>query len=131
MVSLLLAQYSLYGFDTAAHMTEETKSADRAGPLAIIASVSSFSVLGFLMIISLVVSIKSYDHVMLATDTVTGGGYPVAQILWDSFNDRFGSAAGAIFLLCMIYWSFFFGCISVMISAARVVTIPALSSLSW
>ncbi|KAL5064268.1 hypothetical protein RYX36_026005, partial [Vicia faba] len=37
ILSFLVSQYSLYGYDAAAHLTEETKGADKNGPIAILA----------------------------------------------------------------------------------------------
>lgn len=40
ILSFLVSQYSLYGYDSAAHLTEETKGADKAGPIAILSSIN-------------------------------------------------------------------------------------------
>eukprot|EP00897_Mesotaenium_endlicherianum_P006845 jgi/Mesen1/6189/ME000032S05485 len=79
--------YSLYGFDSAAHMTEETRAADRTGPVAILSSVAFFSIFGWGLLLSLTFSIQDPSR-LFAADTATGGGYPVAQILWDAFHGR-------------------------------------------
>ncbi|KAL5097055.1 hypothetical protein RYX36_001382 [Vicia faba] len=39
----LVSQYSLYGYDAAAHLTEETKGADKNGPIAILGSLAIIS----------------------------------------------------------------------------------------
>lgn len=44
-----------------------------------------------------------------------------AQILYDAFHGRFHNSVGAIVFLFVIWGSFFFGGLSVMTSAARVV----------
>lgn len=119
VIALLMSQYSLYGFDSAAHMTEETKGADRTGPIAIMSSIAFFSVFGWGLLLSLTFSIRDPARLFDAT-TATGGGYPVAQILWDAFHDRYGNGVGALVFLFMIYGSFFFGCLSNCMSAARV-----------
>lgn len=45
-----------------------------------------------------------------------------AQILYDAFHGRFHNSVGAIVFLIVIWGSFFFGGLSVMTSAARVVS---------
>ncbi|TVU14452.1 hypothetical protein EJB05_37922, partial [Eragrostis curvula] len=100
VLSFLMSQYSLFGYDAAAHLTEETKGADRNGPIAILTS--DFSYL--------------YD-----TSNETAGTFVPAQILYDAFHGRYGSSTGAIVLLFVIWASFFFGGLSCTTSAARVV----------
>ncbi|GMP79502.1 hypothetical protein CsSME_00035017 [Camellia sinensis var. sinensis] len=58
IMSVLLSNYCLYGYDTAAHLTEETKGADRTGPLAILSSIGIISVFGWAYYLSLTFSIK-------------------------------------------------------------------------
>ena len=41
ILSVLVSQYSLYGYDAAAHLTEETKVADKNGPIAILSGIGS------------------------------------------------------------------------------------------
>lgn len=99
-----MSQYSLYGFDAAAHLTEETKGADKTGPVAILGSIGFFSIFGYCLLLSLTFSIQDPAR-LFAADTVTGGAYPVAQILWDAFYFRsegllffffFGGMGGAV-----------------------------------
>ncbi|KAL0378195.1 UNVERIFIED_CONTAM: Amino-acid permease BAT1 [Sesamum radiatum] len=47
VLALLVSQYSLYGYDAAAHLTEETKGADKNGPIAILSSIGIISVFGW------------------------------------------------------------------------------------
>ena len=58
ILSILLSIYSLYGYDAAAHLTEETKGADRTGPTAILSSLGIISVLGWAYYIALTFSIQ-------------------------------------------------------------------------
>ena len=53
ILSFLVSQYSLYGYDAAAHLTEETKGADRNGPIAILSSIGIISVFGWAYILAL------------------------------------------------------------------------------
>lgn len=58
ILSVLVSQYSLYGYDAAAHLTEETKGADRNGPIAILSSIAIISMLGWAYILALTFSIQ-------------------------------------------------------------------------
>ncbi len=58
ILSLLLSSYSLYGYDTAAHLTEETKGSDRTGPIAILSSIGIVTVFGWAYYLALTFSIQ-------------------------------------------------------------------------
>lgn len=58
ILSVILSNYSLYGYDAAAHLTEETKGADRTGPRAILSSIGIISVFGWAYNLALTFSIK-------------------------------------------------------------------------
>ena len=60
ILSVLLSQYCLYGYDTAAHLTEETKGADKTGPMAILSSIGVISTFGWAYILALTFSIQVY-----------------------------------------------------------------------
>lgn len=58
ILSFLVSQYSLYGYDAAAHLTEETKGADKNGPIAILGSLGIISLFGWAYILALTFSIQ-------------------------------------------------------------------------
>ncbi len=58
LLSWLVSQYSLYGFDAAAYLTEETKGADVNGPIAILSSIALISVFGWGILLVLTFSIQ-------------------------------------------------------------------------
>ncbi|XP_010674409.1 amino-acid permease BAT1 homolog [Beta vulgaris subsp. vulgaris] len=120
MLSLLVSQYSLYGYDAAAHLTEETKGADKNGPIAILSSLGIISVFGWAYILALTFSIQDLSY-LYDPSNETAGAFVPAQILYDAFHGRYHNSAGAIILLVMIWGSFFFGGLSITTSAARVV----------
>lgn len=60
IMSVLLSQFCLCGYDTAAHLTEETKGADRTGPMAILCSIGIISAFGWAYILALTFSIQVY-----------------------------------------------------------------------
>ncbi|TVU14450.1 hypothetical protein EJB05_37920 [Eragrostis curvula] len=120
VLSFLVSQYSLYGYDAAAHLTEETKGADRNGPIAILSSIGIISVFGWAYILALTFSIQDFSY-LYDTSNETAGTFVPAQILYDAFHGRYGNSTGAIVLLVVIWGSFFFGGLSITTSAARVV----------
>lgn len=120
ILSFLVSQYSLYGYDAAAHLTEETRGADKNGPIAILSSIGIISVFGWAYILALTFSIQNYSYLYDPTNE-TAGVFVPAQILYDAFHGRYHSATGAIILLFVIWGSFFFGGLSITTSAARVV----------
>jgi amino acid permease (GABA permease) len=104
LIGLLLAQYTLTGFDASAHMTEETKDASVAGPRGIVMSIVVSIVAGWILLIGLTFAIQSYDS---ATGTATG--VPPAQI----FIDAVGNTGGKLLLLIAIGAQLFCGMASV------------------
>lgn len=60
ILSFLVSQYSLYGYDAAAHLTEETRGADKNGPIAILASIGIISLFGWAYILALTFSIQVF-----------------------------------------------------------------------
>lgn len=120
VLSFLVSQYSLYGYDAAAHLTEETKGADKNGPIAILSSIGIITVFGWAYILALTFSIQDFGY-LYDTSNETAGAFVPAQILYDAFHGRYHNSAGAIVLLFIIWGSFFFGGLSITTSAARVV----------
>ena len=104
MLGLLLAQYTMTGFDASAHMTEETHDASVAGPRGIVLSIVVSIVAGWVLLIGLTYAIQNYDS---ATGTATG--VPPAQI----FIDAVGSTGGKLLLLIAIGAQLFCGMASV------------------
>lgn len=58
ILSVLLSNYCLYGYDAAAHLTEETKGSDRTGPIAILSTIGIVSVFGWAYNLALTFSIR-------------------------------------------------------------------------
>src|SRR5690242_3138608 len=104
LIGLLLAQYTLTGFDASAHMTEETHNAARSGPRGIVMSIVVSVVAGWILLIGLTFAIQSYDS---ATGTATG--VPPAQI----FIDAVGNTGGKLLLLIAIGAQLFCGMASI------------------
>jgi amino acid transporter len=105
LIGLLLAQYTFTGYDASAHMTEETRSADVAGPRGIVMSIVVSLVAGWVLLIGVTFAIQSYDNALAAPDT----GVPPAQI----FVDAVGLTTAKFLLLIVIGAQLFCGMSSV------------------
>ncbi|KAL3729076.1 hypothetical protein ACJRO7_033646 [Eucalyptus globulus] len=117
ILAFLVCQYSLYGYDAAAHLTEETKGADKNSPIAILTSIGIISVFGWAYIMVLTFSIQDFNY-LYDPSTETAGVFVPAQILYDAFHGRYHNATGAIILLFIIWGSFFFGGLSITLICA-------------
>ncbi|KAI0699002.1 APC amino acid permease [Cytidiella melzeri] len=98
VIGILMAQYTLTGFDASAHMTEETHNAAMAGPIGIIMAIGVSAVLGWFLILGLLFSIQD-----LAGTVGTTTGEPVAQIFLDTVGEK-----GAIVLMVIVIGAMFF-----------------------
>ncbi|BBG95582.1 alpha/beta-Hydrolases superfamily protein [Prunus dulcis] len=96
ILSVLLSNYCLYGYDAAAHLTEETKGADRTGPIAILSSIGIISVFGWAYYLALTFSIRNLDY-LYNEDNETAGALVPAQIIYDAFYGRFQNSTGAVY----------------------------------
>jgi amino acid permease (GABA permease) len=104
LLGLLLAQYTLTGYDASAHMTEETRGAARSGPRGIVMSIVVSIVAGWILLIGITFAIQDYDGA-LNSET----GVPPAQI----FIDALGTTGGKLLLLIAIGAQLFCGMASV------------------
>ncbi|KAF7333514.1 APC amino acid permease [Mycena venus] len=98
VIGILMAQYTLTGFDASAHMTEETKNAAMSGSIGIIMAIGVSAILGWFLILGLLFSIQDLDHT-LASET----GQPVTQIFLDTVGEN-----GAIVLMVIVIGAMFF-----------------------
>ncbi|CAL4959490.1 unnamed protein product [Urochloa decumbens] len=99
-VGLLMSQYSSIGYDTSAHMSEETKNADWSGPMGIVSSVALSSVFGWIFLLALTSVMTDIPYLLDTSNDA--GGYAVAQALYTTFHRRYGSGVGGILCLAII-----------------------------
>ncbi|KAI9277642.1 amino acid/polyamine transporter I [Sporodiniella umbellata] len=92
VIGILQAQFTLTGFDSSAHMSEETKNAEISGPIGMILAMLVSSIMGFLFIVSFLFCIQDLA-VTINSDT----GFPIMQILVDSVGPN-----GSICLMIML-----------------------------
>ncbi|KAI8597106.1 amino acid transporter [Dissophora ornata] len=98
LLGLLQSQFTMTGYDASAHMTEETKNADVAGPVGILMAVGVSFVAGLGYLLALTFGIQDLDTVL---NTPTGN--PIAQIFLDSVGET-----GALLLLIILLLAQFF-----------------------
>lgn len=98
-IGILMAQYTLTGFDASAHMTEETHNAAMSGSIGIVTAIGVSALLGWFLILGLLFSIQDYD----TTVGSPAGGQPVLQIFMDTVGQK-----GAIVLMVIVIVSMFF-----------------------
>lgn len=104
LIGLLQAQFCLSGYDSAAHMSEETKQANVAGPWGMITAVIGSSLMGWFLIISLIMGIHDYEKTVK-----TKTGFPVTQILLDNF----GRSWTLLLMSCLLVACWFCGLVTV------------------
>ena len=66
IMAVLLSNYCLYGYDSAAHLTEETKGADRTGPIAILSAIGITTVFGWAYNLALTFSIQVPSNLLIS-----------------------------------------------------------------
>ncbi|EIW52633.1 amino acid transporter [Trametes versicolor FP-101664 SS1] len=98
VVGILMAQYTLTGFDGSAHMTEETHNAAMAGSVGIVMAIGCSAVLGWFLILGLLFSIQDLEGTIGSAT-----GQPVAQIFLDTVGEK-----GAIVLMVIVIGAMFF-----------------------
>jgi len=78
---LLMAQYTITGYDASAHMSEETKQASRGAAWGLLMSVVVSVFFGFLLLVAVTFAVPDVKG------TLSAGGYDV-QYIWDTSLGR-------------------------------------------
>ncbi|KAI0732146.1 amino acid/polyamine transporter I [Fomitopsis betulina] len=98
VIGILVAQYSLLGYDASAHMSEETRNAAMAGPMGIVIAIGISVVLGWCLMVALLFCVQDF-----AGTINSATGEPVAQIFLDTVREK-----GAIVLMVIVIGAMFF-----------------------
>ena len=114
VLGLLQAQWTYTGFDASAHMAEETEDPRRRAPWGIMLSVAVSGVVGYLLLISLTLAVRSIPGVLAAKDAAGNAIPAVIAILGTALGARAGNAMAA--LASMAMWFCGLSCIT---SASR------------
>ncbi|HEY2802874.1 MAG TPA: amino acid permease, partial [Actinomycetota bacterium] len=105
LLGLLLAQYTLTGYDASAHMTEETHDADLSGPKGVYRSVIVSVIFGYILLLGVwhaVQGIAGYNAAA-GFQPATGTVAAPAQIFLDAVGK-----GGAVFMLIIVLGAQFF-----------------------
>lgn len=100
LLGLLMSQYAITGFDASVHMTEETKSSDKNGPLGMLTAITATIILGYAYILGITFAVIDPD--MLLDPANDAGGYAIGQLFYQVFKDRYGSGTGGIVSLGVV-----------------------------
>ncbi|PWZ11284.1 Amino-acid permease BAT1 [Zea mays] len=100
VLGLLMSQYTFTGYDASAHMTEETKNADKNGPIGIISAIGISILVGWGYILGITFAVKDIPY-LLSPDN-DAGGYAIAEVFYLAFKSRYGSGVGGIVCLGIV-----------------------------
>lgn len=117
VLGLLMSQYTLTGYDASAHMTEETKDADKNGPKGIISAIGISIIVGWGYILGITFAVTNIPNLLNPDNDA--GGYAIAEIFYQAFKNRYGSGAGGIICLGIIAVAIFFCGMSSVTSNSR------------
>ncbi|XP_021912206.1 amino-acid permease BAT1 isoform X2 [Carica papaya] len=117
VLGLLMSQYTLTGYDASAHMTEETKSADKNGPKGIISSIGISIIFGWGYLLGITFAVTNIPF--LLSEDNDAGGYAIAEIFFLAFKNRFGSGVGGVICLGVVAVAIFFCGMSSVTSNSR------------
>ncbi len=106
-IGMLLAQYTLTGYDASAHMTEETQQANVNGPRSIVRAIYVSIIAGFVLNLAMTLSIQGGDkqYAALAANGSVAGG--------QLFVDAVSGAGGKLLVILATVAMFFCGLASV------------------
>ncbi|KAI5081548.1 hypothetical protein GOP47_0001291 [Adiantum capillus-veneris] len=116
-LGLLMSQYTLAGYDAAAHMSEEAKYSDKSGPYTIISAVAISIVVGWGYLLGITFAVTDLNHVLDPANDANG--YAIAQVFYDAFKNRFGDGTGGIFCLAVAALAIFFSGMGAITSTSR------------
>jgi amino acid transporter len=80
-IGLLMAQYTVTGYDASAHMSEETRNAARASPKGMVMAVAMSVLFGFVLLVSVTFAVPDVQGV------VDAGGNAVIYIWTEATNE--------------------------------------------
>ncbi|KAH9609049.1 hypothetical protein KSS87_007663 [Heliosperma pusillum] len=117
VIGLLMSQYTLTGYDASAHMTEETKDADKNGPKGIISAIGISIIVGWVYILGITFAVTDIPYLLSKENDA--GGYAIAEIFYLAFKSRYGNGIGGIFCLGIVAVAIFFCGMSSVTSNSR------------
>lgn len=101
VLGLLQAQWTLSGYDSCASVSEETVDARSTAPWGMVIAVLVSAVFGYLLLLSLTLSIKDLDAVRNATDAAGNPIPAVVAILVQGLGSTAGNAVSVLVAMAM------------------------------
>ncbi len=105
MIGMLIAQYTITGFDASAHMTEETLEANVSGSKAIVRAIYVSAIAGLVLNLAMLLAIPKGQY-----DAIAGSGLVAGFQL---FISAIGPAGGKLLIIISIVAQLFCGMASV------------------
>ena len=96
-IGLLMAQYTITGYDASAHMSEETNQASRMAAIGMVMSVVVSVVFGFLLLLAVTFAIPDTQGV------IDAGGYAVTYIWETSMSENWAKFLLAIAVIAQMF----------------------------
>ncbi|KAF9350491.1 hypothetical protein BGX26_011334 [Mortierella sp. AD094] len=112
MLGLLQSQYTLSGYDSAAHMSEETKNAQKGGPWGIIRAIITAAVVGWIFLVGVTFCISDFDSQIVNPSV----GVALSQMFLDSAGETW-----AIILILVVLGAQFFCGSALTLASSRMV----------
>jgi amino acid transporter len=105
LIGMLLAQYTLTGYDASAHMTEETHQAEVSGPRGIYRSVVISVIFGYILLLGVWYAVQGADGYSkaLGFQLQTANVAAPAQIFLDAVGKKF-----TVFMMLVVIGAQFF-----------------------
>ncbi|KAK9797839.1 hypothetical protein WJX73_008407 [Symbiochloris irregularis] len=91
-----LALFTMAGFDSCSHLSEEMKGANSSAPKAMIWSIMASSTVGFALLVGVLFCVQSSDALFYSSAT---NGFALGQLVFDVFNARFGTGVWSVSVL--------------------------------
>ena len=101
ILGLLQAQWTLAGYDSCASVSEETVDARTTAPWGMVIAVVVSTVVGYIMLLALTLSIKDIDKVLTATDEAGHSIPAVVAILVQSLGPLMGKIVSVLTAMAM------------------------------
>jgi amino acid transporter len=102
LLVILQSQYTLSGYDSAAHMSEETKNSQSGSPFGILVSVAANAISGLVFLVAISFMVTDFDRQILSENAMQP---QMVQV----FYDGVGPAWTMVFLVFVMISIFFCG----------------------
>ncbi|KAL1864051.1 hypothetical protein VTK73DRAFT_6232 [Phialemonium thermophilum] len=102
LTGALLSQFTLTGFDSCAHLSEETRNASWSAPVGVVSSVGFSALFGFLVLMAFLFSMQDFQQTI---DNVYG--QPVLKILVDVAGEDGALVLFSLIMVCVWHCGLF------------------------